>query len=200
MRGNSLSKHRRVRHWQRGQSPGLCQSSAWPEEGEFLLVSSREGAQAPGWMWPTVPILPPCHPSSVRAPRGHKWGRNRGTEGCRHRVGPGRAPQGRAGRAKAEGGESGSSWGKGDTTEGHTASSSPTTPLDMVLPPWLVACLPPNITQGGQKSHPVSPHPQGSPRAQEAEPRQGSPGGCWCPRGPRHFWSVSASLWKEDRR
>lgn len=51
-----MSKHRRVRHWQRGQSPGLCQSSAWPEEGEFLLVSSREGAQAPGWMWPTVPI------------------------------------------------------------------------------------------------------------------------------------------------
>lgn len=57
------------------------------------------------------------------------------------------------------------SWGKGDNTKGHTASSNPTTPLDMVLPPRQVVCLPPNTTQGGQKSHPVSPHPQGTPRA-----------------------------------
>lgn len=78
---------------------------------------------------------------------------------------PSRAPQGRAGRAKAEGGENSSSWGKGDNTKGQTASSSPTTPLDMVLLPWLVACLSPNTTQGGQKRHPVSPHPPGTPRA-----------------------------------
>lgn len=41
---------------------------------------------------------------------------------------------------------------------------APKPPLDMVLPPRWVACLPPNTTQGGQKSHPVSPHPQGTPK------------------------------------
>lgn len=65
-----------------------------------------------------------------------------GTERCRHRGDPSRAPQGRAGHAKAEGGENGSSQGKRDNSKGHTASSSPTTPLDMVLPPWLVLVCP----------------------------------------------------------
>lgn len=145
----------------------MCQSSAGPKEGEFLLVSSQGGAQTPGWTWPRVPITPPRQPSSARAPRGHQWDRNRGTEGCRNRGGPGRAPQSRAGRAKAEDGENSSSWGKGDNTEGHLASSSPSAPLDTVLPPWLVVCLSPNTTQGGQKSHPVCPHsraPQKAPR------------------------------------
>lgn len=84
-----------------------------------------------------------------------------GEEQSAVREGPGRAPQGRAGRADS--GENSSPCGKGDNTKGHI--SSPTTPLDMLLPPWLVACLPPNVTQGGQKSHPVSPHTQDTPRA-----------------------------------
>lgn len=71
-RASGFSKHGRVRHWQRGQSPGKRQSLARPREWEFLLVSSQGGAWPQGWIRPTVPVMPPRRPTSLGAARGHQ--------------------------------------------------------------------------------------------------------------------------------
>lgn len=111
---------------------------------------------------------------------------------------PGRAPQGRAGRAKAEEGDrdSGSSWGKGDNTEGHTAPSRPTNPQ-----PWY--CMYRGFVPGTAGS-PSAPSPQTPPR--------GDRGAILCPLTPQGTpralqgragssagltWRLLVSLWSQ---
>lgn len=84
---------------------------------------------------------------------------------------PDRAPQGRAGHAKAEAGnedsDSGLSRGKGDNAEGYTdPSCPPNLPATVLHAQLVLQPLPaPEHYPGGQSDHPVSPHPQGTPRA-----------------------------------
>lgn len=162
-----MSKHGWVRRWQRGQSPGKRQSPAQPREWEFLLVSSQGGARPRGWIWLMSPSHRPATPPRSGLP-GDTSGVGVGRRGDAVTVGVlTQSPTGQdVLRLRTGTGTAGSSWGKGDNTEGHTAPSRPTTPPAMVLQPWLDPCLPPAPKHhpGGQRGHPASPHPQGTPR------------------------------------
>lgn len=152
-----------------GSEPG---EAAKPSSAKRVGVSPRQQpgrGPATGLDMADVPVTLPRHPTSLRAARGHQWGGSGETGGCCHSGGPHAEPH-KAGqdmlRLKTGTGTAGSSWSKGDNTEGHTAPSRPTTPPAMVLQPWLDPCLPPAPKHhpGGQRGHPVSPHPQHTPR------------------------------------
>lgn len=91
--------------------------------------------------------------------------------------------------------------GKRGNTKGVTAPYCPVHPPDTVLQHCSQPghCLRAALTiSGGTGGPSCPPHPPpATQRGLSRAPR--SPGGCWCPRGPRHFWSASASLWEEGR-
>lgn len=91
--------------------------------------------------------------------------------------------------------------GKRGNTKGVTAPYCPVHPPDTVLQHCSQPghCLRAALTiSGGTGGPSCPPHPPpATQRGLSRAPR--SPGGCWCPRGPRHFWSASASLREEGR-
>lgn len=115
-----------------------------------------------------------------------------GTERYRHSGGP-RAEPHKAGHTKAKHRD------KGDNTEGQTIPSHPTNATVPQPESWPVPHLlpPPNTHQGHREATPCPLTPR-TPGGAEPAPGQRSPGGCCCPRGPRHFWFASASLQQEN--
>jgi len=174
--------------------------AAKPSSAKGVGVSPR---QQPGRGLDMAPSRRPVTPP--RSPSPHlAWGSQRGGRGgWRHGGGP-RAEPHKAGqdvpRLRTATGTKGVTLGR-------------TVPARSTNPPQPRHCSPslsqlptcsqsPDSTQGGRRGHPVSPHPPPAPREcceAEPAPRRGSPGGCCCPRGPRHFWSASASLRREGR-
>lgn len=155
-------------------------------------------ANGPRHAAPSSHLTRGCQGTPVR------WGGGDG--GTQARWGsPGRAPQGRAGRAEAEDGDgdSSSSRGKGDNAEGRTTPSHNTPghgPAASVgFPSASSPQTPPREGERGVNLCPLTPRALRERCGAEPAPRQGSPGGCWCPRGPRHFWSASASLRRKGR-
>lgn len=107
-----------------------------------------------------VPVAPPRHPTSLRAARGHQWGRTGGTEGWGH----GGCPWAEQDMARLRTGTG----AKGITLKDEHSLPTPQTPRPRSHSPslsWFPTCSQPPEHPGGQRSHPLSPHPQGAPRA-----------------------------------
>lgn len=185
-----------MRRWEQGQSSGKQRTRAQPSEWEFLARQQPGGGPSHG------AGCGPCSPPGSALMGGHRWGETGGTEGHGHGGGPWAEPHKAGGDVPAVRTEAEiHRGGKRGNTKGVTAPYCPVHPPDTVLQHCSQPghCLRAALTiSGGTGGPSCPPHPPpATQRGLSRAPR--SPGGCWCPRGPRHFWSASASLREEGR-